>query len=158
MLYVGVGVGNALVVGITVWRDTIGKGDAYCPLVQNRSTGTMEKFNGSSVWTIEGENAVLTLKVRIPLARVNNCLQGKQLKAAEKVTDAAKAFTNACYTSARCIIEPLAGTEQTSQEQVFSAQLQVFSAGAPLANAGAGAVAISASEYAKLQTAGASRV
>lgn len=30
----GVGVGNALGVGIAVWRDTIGKGDAYCPLVQ----------------------------------------------------------------------------------------------------------------------------
>ena len=118
----------------------------------------MEKFHGQSHWTMEGTDAVLTLTVRIPLARVNNCLQGKQLKAAEKVTDAAKAFTNACYTSARCIIASLAGTEETQQEQVFSAQLQVFSAGAPLANAGAGAIAISASEYAKLQTAGASRV
>ena len=118
----------------------------------------MENFNGQSSWAVEGTDAVLTLKVRIPLARVNNCLQGKQLKAAEKVTDASKAFTNACYTSARCVIASLAGTEDTTQEQVFSAQLQVFSAGAPLANAGAGAVAISASEYAKLQTAGASRV
>ena len=118
----------------------------------------MEKFNGSSVWTMEGTDAVLTLTVRIPLARVNNCLQGKQLKAAEKVTDAAKAFTNACYTSARCVIASLKGTEETTQEQIFSAQLQVFSAGAPLANAGAGAVAISAAEYAKLQSAGASRV
>ena len=30
----GVGVGDALVVGIAVWRDTIGKGDADCPLVK----------------------------------------------------------------------------------------------------------------------------
>ena len=118
----------------------------------------MDTFNGQSSWKVEGADAVLTLTVRIPLARVNNCLQGKQLKAAEKVTDAAKAFTNACYTSARCIIASLKGTEETVQEQIFSAQLQIFSAGAPLANAGAGAVPISAGEYAKLQTAGASRV
>ena len=144
--------------GITVWRDTIGNGKRGLANSAVTMEVTMQAFDGTSVWTVEGEVAVLTLTVRIPLARVNNCLQGKQLKAAEKVTDAAKAFTNACYTSARCIIASLKGTEDTAQEQIFSAQLQVFSAGAPLANAGAGAIAISAAEYAKLQTAGASRV
>ena len=115
----------------------------------------MDKFNGSSVWTIEGEVAVLTLTVRVPIARVNNCLQGKQLKAAEKITDVKKAFTNACYTSARTEIEPLKGVVQTAGIQQFSCQLQVFAAGVKLQ----GEVdTISAADYAKLQTAGASRV
>ena len=115
----------------------------------------MEKFNGSSVWTMEGEVAVLTLTVRVPLARVNNCLEGKQLKAAEKITDIKKAFTNACYTSARTEIEPLQGVVQTAGSQQFSCQLQVFAAGVKLQGE---ADTISAAEYAKLQAAGGNRV
>ena len=115
----------------------------------------MDKFNGQSVWTIEGEVAVLTLTVRVPIARVNNCLEGKQLKAAEKITDVKKAFTNACYTSARTEIEPLQGVVQTAGSQQFSCQLQVFAAGVKLA----GEVdTISPADYAKLQTAGGKRV
>ena len=116
----------------------------------------MQNFDGQSVWAVEGTDAVLTLTVRIPMARINNCLQGKQLKAAEKVTDAAKAFTNACYTSARCIIASLGGTVRTAQAQTFSAQVQVFASGVPLANASA--VSISPAEYAALIASGGARV
>ena len=115
----------------------------------------MDKFNGSSVWTMEGEVAVLTLTVRVPLARVNNCLEGKQLKAAEKITDIKKAFTNACYTSARTEIEPLQGVVQTAGSQQFSCQLQVFAAGVKLQGE---ADTISPADYAKLQAAGGNRV
>ena len=116
----------------------------------------MDTFNGKSVWAVEGTDAVLTLTVRIPLARVNNCLQGKQMKADEKITDIKKAFTNACYTSARCIIASLTGTERTAQAQVFSAQLQVFASGVPLADASA--VSISTAELAQLKASGGNRV
>ena len=115
----------------------------------------MDKFKGTSVWAVEGDDAVLTLTVRVPMARVNNCLQGKQLKAAEKITDIKKAFTNACYTSARTEIEPLQGVVQTAGGQQFSCQLQVFAAGVKLQGE---ADTISADEYARLQGAGGSRV
>ena len=150
------GVGDALVVGITVWRDTMASASADLPIVKVTMEVTMQAFDGDSSWSVEGTDAVLTLTVRIPLARVNNCLQGKQLKAADKVTDAAKAFTNACYTSARCIIATLTGTARTAQAQVFSAQLQVFASGVPLANASA--ATISPAEYAALIASGGNRV
>ena len=116
----------------------------------------MNIFDGISGWKVEGEEAVLTLTVRIPLARINNCLLGKQLKAAEKVTDASKAYTNACYTSARCAIEAPTGTVRTAQPQAFSAQLQVFASGVPLS--GGTSSTISASEYAALIAQGGARV
>ena len=115
----------------------------------------MDKFNGSSVWAVEGDTAILTLTVRVPLARVNNCLQGKQLKAAEKITDVKKAFTNACYTSARTEIEALQGVVSTAGSQQFSCQLQVFAAGVKLQGE---ADTISPADYARLQGAGGSRV
>ena len=115
----------------------------------------MQAFEGTSVWGVEGDMAVLTLEVKIPMARINNCLQGKQLKAAEKITDIKKAFTNACYTSARCEIEALQGVVRTAGSQQFSCQLQVFAAGVKLQGE---ADTISADEYAKLQGAGGSRV
>ena len=117
---------------------------------------TMQAFDGSSVWRVEGEVAILTLEVKIPMARINNCLLGKQLKAADKVTDAAKAFTTACYTSAKCIIAVLTGTVRTAQAQTFSAQLQVFANGVPLANGTA--TSISPAEYAALIASGGNRV
>ena len=116
----------------------------------------MQAFDGQSSWAVEGTDAVLTLTVRIPMARINNCLQGKQLKAADKVTDAAKAFTTACYTSAKCIIAVLTGTVRTAQAQTFSAQLQVFANGVPLANGTA--TSISPAEYAALIASGGNRV
>ena len=116
----------------------------------------MNVFDGISSWAVEGEDAVLTLTVRVPLARINNCLLGKQLKAAEKVTDASKAYTNACYTSARCAIEAPTGTVRTTQPQIFSAQLQVFASGVPLS--GGATSSISASEYAALIAQGGARV
>ena len=116
----------------------------------------MQNFEGTSVWRVEGDMAVLTLEVKIPMARVNNCLQGKQLKADDKITDIKKAFTNACYTSARCIIATLTGTARTAQAQVFSAQLQVFASGEPLTNASA--VTISTAELAQLKASGGNRV
>ena len=116
----------------------------------------MQAFDGISVWTVDGEDAVLTLTVRIPMARVNNCLQGKQLKAEQKITDVSKAFTNACYTSAKSLISALTGTVRTTQAQTFSAQLQVYANGVPLANGTADT--ITPAEYAQLKSAGGSRV
>ena len=116
----------------------------------------MENFAGQSSWAVDGTDAVLTLEVRIPMARINNCLLGKQMKADEKITDIKKAFTNACYTSAKCIIAVLTGTVRTAQAQTFSAQLQVFANGVPLAN---GTVpTVSTAELAALVASGGARV
>ncbi len=116
----------------------------------------MQEFDGKSEWTVDGVDAVLTLTVRIPMARINQCLQGKQLKAEAKITDIAKAYTNACYTSAKSLIKALTGTVRTTQAQTFSAQLQVYANGVPLANGTADT--ISPAEYAQLIANGGARV
>lgn len=116
----------------------------------------MNDFQGVSSWErLEGGMARLTLIVDVPIDRINNCLQGKQLKAAEKITDAKKAYTNACYTSPRGAIAACEGVVKTAGQQQFSCQLQVFAAGVKLAGE---ADTISAADYLKLQAAGGSRV